>query len=121
MKNTFVLVIFLVFLSLGCQNDNGPIELTDINIRAKNTDTIVVETFSINFETIVFEDIKLGETTEYQPWPYDYRPDIFELRTERGTYGPVIYDYVPEAYLMEKGFYTIELDGSNSFDFVKDR
>jgi len=116
-KNLLVAIVCLATLFYGCEKNDE----ASINLRAKNIGSEPITLFLVQGETLRYENIELGETTNYQSWDYgNTKPDIFEVRTVSGTAGPFVYHYTPEGARLENGSYTITIDDDSIINFVKD-
>ena len=106
-------------LLIGCQKNDNDI---DIGIRVKNTSDVLYNEFILAgyAPELKYANIAPGSTTEYQMLGSDMRPDVFILHIGQDTLG-VVYDYVPEYYDMDNGFYTIEVDNTlSAVTYVKE-
>jgi len=62
MKKFIVLLLMSVVFFAKCKKGTE----ADINIRVKNADNITIDLFVIGGNTLFYENIPPGETTEYQ-------------------------------------------------------
>lgn len=75
-------------------------------MRARNLSATHINIILVEWETLKYNDIVIGETTEYQSWEYgDTKPDTFEVLTDTGFAGPFSYNYTSEGAKLEDGLY----------------
>jgi len=117
MKKNLLVVSCLSILFYSCEKNDE----SAISLRAKNSSAEHINVFLVQWESLKYDDIGIGETTAYQSWEYGKtKPDTFEIRTDSATAGPFIYNYTPEGAKLEGGFYTMEIQDDAIVNFVKD-
>lgn len=111
MKNILILIVLTIIIS-GCSKDESELKIRLSNVSQYDFKNIVVNTST---GIVNFEDIKSGQTTEYQIFDMAYRYAFVELEIDGKTYTLLPIDYVGES-LLENGNYTYQLDANDTDD-----
>ena len=121
MKKILLVAICFSNLFFSCEKNDEKERESTIRLRAKNMSSEHINVFLVQWEALKYNDIAIGETTEYQSWELNKtKPDTFEVITDSGTAGPFIYNYTPEGAKLENGSYTMEIHDDIIIIFVKD-
>lgn len=118
LKKAVLFTCIMALLVMGCEDKDDSF---NVSIRVSNKSEITLNEVLISgyAPELRYLDIIPGSITEYQKLESDMRPDVFYLRTATDTMH-VVYDYIPEFYDMEDGFYTLEVDSEFNFNYLEE-
>lgn len=121
MRKTAVLLLTILLFSVGCtdRDDN----VSEINIRIKNTSNLNFDTVQVGDENHSHTDVAPDSFSEYLEYETAYRYAYIQIQSGTESYVLQPIDFVGETPLT-LGFYTYELDvteaGDVSLKFVNE-
>ncbi len=115
MKKLLICILTIITL-LSCSNDDDN-NSTELRIRLSNASQFDFQNITVNTSTgnVVFEDMNVGQNSEYQVFQSAYRYAFVELEIDGETYTIQPIDYVGET-LLENGDYTYQINANNSLE-----
>jgi hypothetical protein len=116
MKKLMISILTIITL-FSCSNDDDNNNPSELRIRLSNVSPFDFQNVTLApwYESVNFESINSGESTEYKVFEIAYTYAFIELEIDGETYTLQPYDFVGETPL-ENGNYTYQINADDSLD-----